>query len=106
MPRTKKGTPPSYRRHTKGQAVVTVRDQAGRRRDILLGRWDSPESRAEYARVLTVLNQHGGRSPAAAAVFQSLSVHEVTEASWWRPCSPAGGGRKTRIPLISFPGRH
>jgi hypothetical protein len=37
MPRTKKGTPPSYRKHAKGQAVVTVRQQDGRRRDILLG---------------------------------------------------------------------
>ncbi|MHB1426715.1 MAG: hypothetical protein ACYC3I_26455, partial [Gemmataceae bacterium] len=55
MPRTKKGTPPSYRLHSSGQAVVTVRTTSGNRRDILLGPWDAAESRAEYALVLGVL---------------------------------------------------
>jgi hypothetical protein len=52
VPRTKKGAPPSYRRHSGGQACVTVRDKTGRRREILLGPFDSPESKAEYERVL------------------------------------------------------
>lgn len=67
MPRTKKGTPPSYRQHASGQAVVTVRTTSGNRRDILLGPWDTAESKAEYARVLGVLSAHGGRYPEATA---------------------------------------
>src|SRR4051812_10898520 len=82
MPRTKKGTPPSYRRHARGQAVVTVRDQTGRRRDILLGPYDSPESHAEYARVLALLSRHGGRYPVEGAAPADLSVNEVILA-WW-----------------------
>ena len=55
MPRTKKGTPPSYRRHSSGQAVVTVRLADGQRRDLLLGPWDTQASRDEYTRILTTL---------------------------------------------------
>ena len=61
MARTPRGTPPSYRRHSSGQACVTVRDAAGRRREILLGPWDSPESKAEYARIISELAAHQGR---------------------------------------------
>lgn len=38
---------PSYRRHSSGQARVTIRG-----RDILLGPWDSEQSRQAYARVV------------------------------------------------------
>jgi hypothetical protein len=61
MARTKRGTPPSYRRHSSGQACVTVRASDGRRREILLGPWESPESKAEYARVLAELAANQGR---------------------------------------------
>lgn len=50
--RTPAGTPPSYRKHSSGQACVTVRDSSGRRREILLGPWDSRESKTKYARIL------------------------------------------------------
>jgi hypothetical protein len=41
---------PSYRRHKQsGQAVVTLPDGLGGRRDILLGQYGSKESRLEYA---------------------------------------------------------
>jgi hypothetical protein len=44
---------PSYRLHKQsGQAIVTLTDGLGRRRDVLLGRYGTPESRAEYVRVL------------------------------------------------------
>lgn len=44
---------PSYRLHKQsGQAVVTLSDGLGRRRDVLLGRHGTPESRVEYARVI------------------------------------------------------
>jgi hypothetical protein len=49
VPRTKKGAPPTYRRHFSGQARVTVRDRQGHRRDLLLGPWNSDESKTEYA---------------------------------------------------------
>lgn len=43
---------PSYRLHRQsGQAVVTIYED-GRRRDILLGRHGSPESKEEYERIL------------------------------------------------------
>jgi integrase len=84
MSRTKSGTPPSYRRHSSGQAIVTVRTETGTRRDILLGPWDTTESREEYARVLLALNAHNGRYPTvnAAQRVEGLSVNEVILAFW------------------------
>jgi hypothetical protein len=47
---------PSYRLHKPtGQAVVTVRTTAGERRDVYLGKYDSPESRREYSRIIAEL---------------------------------------------------
>jgi integrase len=59
--RTPRGTPRSYRRHSSGQACITVRDAGGHRREILLGKWDSPGSKAEYARIIGELAAHQGR---------------------------------------------
>jgi integrase len=50
-----------YLRHSSGQARVVLRDPAGRRRDYLLGPYGSPESRAEYERVLALLR--AGHTP-------------------------------------------
>src|SRR5262245_34629255 len=58
--RTTRGTPPSYRRHSSGQACVTVRDLSGRRPESLLGKWDSPESKSEYARLIAEIAAHQG----------------------------------------------
>jgi hypothetical protein len=78
MPRTKKGTPPTYRQHSSGQAVVTVRDQAGRRRDILLGPWNTLHSHEEYRRILKPARRSPRRlshpewknpSPSAKAIY-------------------------------------
>lgn len=63
MPHTKKGTPPSYRRHSGGQACVSVRDKTGQRREILLGPYSSPESKEEYERVLALLKVYHGYYP-------------------------------------------
>jgi len=84
MPRTKKGTPPSYRQHASNQTVVTFHLVTGGRRDILLGPWDSPESRTEYARILTVLNANSGRSPVetASSAGEGLTVNELILAFW------------------------
>jgi hypothetical protein len=49
MPR-RKHRPPEYSLHKQyGQAVVTLRG-GGRRRDVLLGKYGSSESRQKYAR--------------------------------------------------------
>lgn len=43
---------PSYRLHRRsGNAMITVYSSDGRRRDIYLGRFNSPESKAEYRRI-------------------------------------------------------
>jgi hypothetical protein len=48
-----KGPLPSYRlKKSRGQAVVTLTDPSGARHDVLLGKYNSPESRAELLRVL------------------------------------------------------
>jgi integrase len=84
MARTKRGTPPSYRRHSSGQACVTIRDPDGRRREILLGPWESPESKAEYARILAELAANRGRMPpkARGPAPADVTVTEVALAFW------------------------
>jgi integrase len=84
MARTKRGTPPSYRRHSSGQACVTVRQANGRRREILLGPWDTPESRAEYRRILAELDAGHDRLPpqGPAAAPADLSINELALAYW------------------------
>jgi integrase len=73
---------PSYRLHKQsGQAVVTLADGLGGRRDVLLGRYGTPESRGEYLRVIGEWEASGRRllRPAAAAGF---SVNELLLAYW------------------------
>src|SRR5262245_47026302 len=85
MARTRRGTPPSYRRHSSGQACVTVRDHNGRRREILLGKWNSPESKAEYARIISALAAHQGRlalQQQQSSAFGDLTVNELILAFW------------------------
>jgi hypothetical protein len=51
---------PTYRLHKQsGQAVVTLPDGLGNRRDVLLGRYGSTESRKEYTRVLAEWESSG-----------------------------------------------
>jgi hypothetical protein len=83
MARTKRGTPPSYRRHSSGQACVTVRCPDGRRREILLGPWESQESKAEYARVLAELAINQGWLPhSQGGALGGMSINEVILAYW------------------------
>jgi integrase len=68
---------PSYRRHkSSGQAVVTLPDGTGRRRDIMLGRYGTKASRVEYARVVAEWEARGRRLlvPAAKA---DLTINEL-----------------------------
>jgi integrase len=81
MPRTKKGTPPSNRRHSSGQAIVTLPDGFGGRKDFLLGPHSTRVSREEYARVLAEWEANGRRLPKPAAPTD-LSVNELLIAYW------------------------
>ncbi len=68
---------PSYRHHRpSGQAVVTLDG-----RDIYLGRYGTPQSRAEFDRLLAEWLSNGRRLPAPASANGSdLSVNELAEA--------------------------
>jgi integrase len=73
---------PSYRLHKQsGQAVVTLPDGLGGRRDVLLGKFDTPESRQEYTRVIAEWAANGWRLPVAAE-STDLIVNELLVAYW------------------------
>jgi hypothetical protein len=58
MPPRLRRKDPSYRLHKQsGQAVVTLTDPSGRRRDVLLGRHDTPESRREYDEIKAAMKE-------------------------------------------------
>jgi integrase len=77
---------PTYRLHKQsGQAIVTLTDPTGRRRDVLLGKHGTAESRKEYARVLAeweaagrMLTQAG--TPAGSTA--SITISEIILAFW------------------------
>jgi integrase len=74
---------PVYRRHKQsGQAVTTLPDGFGNRRDILLGKHGSQESRAEYARVISEWEASGRRLPKASPAGSDLTINELILAFW------------------------
>jgi integrase len=75
---------PTYRRHKQsGQAIVTLTDGFGGRRDVLLGKYGTAASRAEYARVIAEWEAGGRHLPQTAAAVTDLTVNEVA-ARFWR----------------------
>ena len=78
MPRLVNKTP-SYRHHkSDGRAVVTIDGQ-----DVYLGKYNSPESRAEYDRLISVWLAGGRRFPTSAAGAPvDLTVNELILAFW------------------------
>jgi hypothetical protein len=73
---------PSYRPHKQsGQTIFTLCKGLGCRRDVLLGAYGTPESRAEYLRAIVEWEAPGRRviKPAASG---GLSVNEVALAYW------------------------
>jgi integrase len=70
---------PAYRLHKQsGQAIVTLSDGLGARRDVLLGRHGTAESRAEYARVIGEWEANGRRLPQPQSTGrQDLTVNEL-----------------------------
>jgi integrase len=84
MPRPRNSVP-SYRLHRQsGQAVVTLPDGLGGRRDVLLGKHGTPESRAEYLRVVAEWEAAGRRLPPRSAEGSApgLTVNELALAYW------------------------
>jgi hypothetical protein len=74
---------PAYRLHKQsGQAIVTLTDAFGNRRDVLLGKHDTPESREEYGRVIAEWEAAGRRLPCTPAADQRLSVNELLVLYW------------------------
>jgi len=72
---------PKYRR--KGNhAVVTLTDPTGKRKDYLLGRWQSAESRAEYARIIAEWLAAGTCIPASGGGVLDLTVNELILRFW------------------------
>lgn len=69
---------PSYRLHKgSGQAVVTLTDSNGARRDVYLGEYGSTESKAEYARVLSIWQARGKQFPPIPQEQPDLTVSEM-----------------------------
>lgn len=54
---------PSYRKHSSGQARITLTDPDGRREDILLGPFNSAESRRRYDQELVAWIARGRTLP-------------------------------------------
>jgi integrase len=74
---------PKYRLHRQsGQAVVTLTDGMGGRRDVLLGRHGSPESWTKYYQTLAEWRANGGTWRKAAPAEAGLTVAEVLLAYW------------------------
>jgi len=78
-----RGTP-SYRRHKRsGQAVVTLTEKLGNRREVYLGTYGTAASRRYYARVLTEWETAGRRLPSPDVQAPSLTMSELI-LSYWR----------------------
>jgi integrase len=110
VPRSKKGAPPSYRRHSGGQACVSVRDKTGRRREILLGPHDSDESKVEYQRVLALLKAYHGYypfddEPDGHKVAEGLTVDQVILA-WWKDAERRYGTDSGELKHYKYALRH
>jgi len=75
---------PSYRLHRQsGQAIVTLVDSLGNRRDVLLGRYDTEASHQEYRRVLAEWNAAGRQLlPRTETKTQDLTINELILGYW------------------------
>lgn len=73
---------PKYRKHRQsGQAIVTLPDGLGARRDFLLGQYGTAESRQEYARVIAEWEGNGRRLLQSANLGEA-TVNELILAYW------------------------
>ncbi len=88
MPKLRPNVNPSYPLHKQsGQAIVTLSG-----RDILLGKFDSPESREKYNRAIAEWHAHGRQTipaaargtPAAITVEEVLAAYYTHAQSYYR----------------------
>jgi integrase len=81
---SRRSSVPSYRLHKQsGQAIVTLTDGQGNRRDVLLGKHDTPESRAEYLRVLAEWEAAGRQLPSSGQYSPpDITLNELMERYW------------------------
>jgi integrase len=71
---------PAYRKHSSGQASVTLMDgPGGRRKAFLLGKWNSPQSKVEYHKVLAEWELNGRRFTAVDEHADGLTIHELLD---------------------------
>jgi hypothetical protein len=110
VPRLKKGAPPSYRRHSGGQACVSVHDKTGRRREILLGPYDSHESKVEYQRVLALLKAYNGYYPFDDDLdrpnsTEGLTVDQIVLA-WWKDAERRLGENSKELHQYKYALKH
>lgn len=78
MGRLKKGSPPTYRKYKRtGQAVVTIDGK-----DYYLGPYDTPESKAEYLRLLAEHTVSGTVNACAEAPEPTLVLEVI--AKFWK----------------------
>lgn len=83
MSRPRSVSPPTYRKHkASGQAVVTLTDPTGRRKDYLLGPHGSRESKAEYARLIAEWTAAGWCIPHAGPAPADLTINELLVRFW------------------------
>jgi hypothetical protein len=87
--RRRRSPGPGYRLHKKsGQAIVTLNYANGRRRDVLLGPYDTPFSRAEYARVIAewkAENLRLAESPSVTVAEILRDYHRFAEVYYRDP---------------------
>ena len=73
---------PSYRKHSSGQARVTLYDVgSGERKDFMLGKYGTKASRVEYDRIIAEWLSNGRRF-SKAAVANDLTVNELIARFW------------------------
>ncbi len=69
---------PTYRRHKQsGQAIVTLVDPSGIRRDVLLGEYGTPDSHERYARVIAEWEANRRQLPKSGKAPVDLLVNEI-----------------------------
>ena len=74
---------PNYRKHKQsGQAIVTLTDGMGGRKDVLLGKFGTSNSRLEYARVIAEWETAGCRLPPRCHKPADLTIKELIAAYW------------------------
>src|SRR5262249_46308700 len=79
---SKRRSVPSYRKHKQsGQAIVTLPDGLGARKDILLGKHGTKQGRKEYARVISEWEAAGRRLPQVLAA-KDITVTELIDLYW------------------------